>query len=67
MFKKHNQEFWDKRYGESDYAYGIKPNAFLVAQKERIYARMQVLVPGDGEGRNSVWLAQQEADWLKVV
>lgn len=66
MFKKHNQEFWDKRYGESDYAYGIEPNAFLVAQKERIQKGMQVLVPGDGEGRNSVWLAQQGTDVLAV-
>lgn len=66
MFDKHNSEFWDRRYGESDYAYGIEPNAYLVAQKERIRSRMQVLVPGDGEGRNSVWLARQGADVLAV-
>ncbi len=66
MFKGHNQEFWDRRYGESDYAYGVEPNAFLVSQKQRIQSEMQVLVPGDGEGRNSVWLAQQGANVLAV-
>ena len=44
MFDKHSSEFWDRRYGESNYAYGVEPNAYLVAQKERIESGMQVLV-----------------------
>ncbi|MGF1526116.1 MAG: SAM-dependent methyltransferase [Candidatus Competibacterales bacterium] len=51
--------FWNERYGVEEFAYGTAPNAFLAAQLERLYPTMWALVPGDGEGRNGVWLAQQ--------
>jgi 2-polyprenyl-3-methyl-5-hydroxy-6-metoxy-1,4-benzoquinol methylase len=50
---------WDARYEPAPYAYGEAANAFLVAQAPRLKAGMRALVPGDGEGRNGVWLAQQ--------
>lgn len=51
--------FWDQNFSVSGYKYGTAPNAFLVEQAHRLSPRSEVLVPGDGEGRNSVWLAQQ--------
>ena len=53
---------WDARYGADDYAYGLEPNAFLAAQRSRLRPGMRALVPGDGEGRNGVWLAAQGLD-----
>ena len=50
---------WDDRYGGEDFAYGLAPNAYLAAQRARLSAGMRALVPGDGEGRNGVWLAEQ--------
>ena len=51
---------WDERFAGPDYKYGTEPNAFLRAQAaERLRAPAEVLVPGDGEGRNGVWLARQ--------
>lgn len=53
------QAFWNQRYAEPGYKYGTEPNAFLREQAGRLPTAAQVLVPGDGEGRNSVWLARQ--------
>jgi len=52
-------EFWDERYRGEDFAFGTEPNAFLASQAHLLKPGMRVLVPGDGEGRNGVWLAQQ--------
>jgi SAM-dependent methyltransferase len=41
------------------YKYGTAPNAFVVEQAQRLAPESRVLVPGDGEGRNGVWLARQ--------
>ncbi|MFP5466259.1 MAG: class I SAM-dependent methyltransferase [Gammaproteobacteria bacterium] len=51
--------FWDQQFGADGYKYGTQPNAFLAAQAYRLKPGGDVLVPGDGEGRNGVWLAQQ--------
>ncbi|MBK7315577.1 MAG: class I SAM-dependent methyltransferase [Burkholderiales bacterium] len=51
--------FWDQRFAEPGYKYGTEPNAFLREQATRFAPHSQILVPGDGEGRNGVWLAQQ--------
>lgn len=53
------KEFWEQRYSAAEYAYGTEPNAFLVAQAKRLTPGAKVLVVGDGEGRNGVWLAAQ--------
>lgn len=53
------QTFWDQNFSAAGHKYGTEPNAFLAQQAHRFAAQGQVLVPGDGEGRNSVWLAQQ--------
>jgi len=52
-------EFWNQRFSGEGFAFGTKPNAFLATQAHRLQAGWRALVPGDGEGRNGVWLAQQ--------
>lgn len=49
-------EFWNKRYGSKEYAYGIEPNQFL---KEKIKSLKpgKILFPAEGEGRNAVYTA----------
>jgi len=60
------QNFWDERFSSDDFVYGTQPNAFLVEQAHRLTHGAPVLVPGDGEGRNSVWLAGQGMNVLSV-
>lgn len=50
---------WDRQYAEEAYIFGTAPNAFLAAEAHRFQPRGRILVPGDGEGRNGVWLAEQ--------
>ncbi|MGD0185013.1 MAG: class I SAM-dependent methyltransferase [Roseiarcus sp.] len=50
---------WDRRYAGDGFAYGETANAYLSGQRARLRAGMRALVPGDGEGRNGVWLAEQ--------
>jgi len=54
-----NNDFWNSRYAEADFAYGTEPNAFLVSQRSLLRPGMKALAVADGEGRNGVWLAQQ--------
>ena len=61
-----SREFWDSRYGEPGYAYGTEPNAFLRDQSGRLAPGSRVLVVGDGEGRNGVWLATRGHEVLSV-
>lgn len=51
--------FWDSNYAIADYKYGTEPNAFLAGNAHLFKNGATILVPGDGEGRNSVWLARQ--------
>ena len=59
-------EFWDRRAAEPDHKYGTQPNAWLCQQAHRLAPGSRVLLPGDGEGRNSVWLAAQGHQVLAV-
>jgi SAM-dependent methyltransferase len=53
---------FDERYSEPGYHYGTEPTDFIAAQKDRLQPGQRVLVPGDGEGRHGVWLAEQGLD-----
>lgn len=53
--------FWDARYAVPDYIFGTAPNQFLASQVALIQPGMYTLSVADGEGRNSVWLAEQGA------
>jgi SAM-dependent methyltransferase len=50
---------WDRQYADEGYIFGTAPNVFLAAEAHRFTPRGRILVPGDGEGRNGVWLAEQ--------
>lgn len=50
---------WNERFSAEGYLFGTAPNAFLAAQKHRLQPGMGALSVADGEGRNSIWLAQQ--------
>jgi hypothetical protein len=51
--------FWDQRFAEPGFKYGLEPNAFVAQQAAQLIPGSRLLLPGDGEGRNGVWLAQQ--------
>lgn len=50
---------WDARFARDDYIFGTAPNVFLTQQAHRLQPGQRALCVADGEGRNSVWLAQQ--------
>jgi SAM-dependent methyltransferase len=50
---------WNSRFSAEAYVFGTAPNAFLVSQAARLKRGMRALCVSDGEGRNSVWLAEQ--------
>ena len=49
-------EFWDRRFAESDYVYGTEPNAFFRSVIDRMEPG-KLLLPAEGEGRNAVYAA----------
>jgi SAM-dependent methyltransferase len=50
---------WNARYARDDFHFGEEPNAFVRAQARRIERDQSALCVADGEGRNSVFLAEQ--------
>jgi SAM-dependent methyltransferase len=59
-------EFWEERFGGSEYRFGTEPNAFLRAQATRLPNSGTALAVADGEGRNGVWLAEQGLAVLSI-
>lgn len=53
---------WNERYKAPDYIFGTGPNAFLASNASRLKRGQVALSVADGEGRNSVWLAEQGLD-----
>jgi len=56
---------WNERYGSEEFAFGAKPNQFVV-ELTRGLAPGRVLDLGAGEGRNAVWLAGRGHDVIAV-
>lgn len=50
---------WNQRFSATDFVFGQEPNAWLRQQVGALPAGGRVLSVADGEGRNSIWLAQQ--------
>ncbi len=50
---------WNQRFAAEGFHFGTEPNVFLASQAPRLRPGMTALSIADGEGRNSVWLAQQ--------
>lgn len=55
---------WSKRYSDAgdQYLFGTAPNRFLASRADLFQKDQTVLSVADGEGRNSVWLAEQGLD-----
>ena len=50
---------WNERYAGEEYLFGTEPADFLPRVQDCLRAGNTALSIADGEGRNSVWLAQQ--------
>lgn len=50
---------WNQRFAGDDYLFGTEPNVWLREHAGLWSAGARVLCVADGEGRNSVWLAQR--------
>ena len=55
---KFPQDFWNERYKEKEYIYGLNPNDFLAQNIRHLKPAGKVLCLAEGEGRNSVYLAK---------
>lgn len=49
---------WDERYAVEDYIYGTEPSGVLIRRNHWLKPGAKALCVADGEGRNSVYLAQ---------
>lgn len=51
---------WSKRYRDAgtDYLFGTEPNRFLARRENLLQSGRNAVSIADGEGRNSVWLAE---------
>jgi len=56
-----HEAFWSARYRDAgeNYVFGTLPNGFLAGHLALLSAGASALSIADGEGRNSVWLAEQ--------
>ena len=52
------QEMWNKAYNTNDYVYGKNPNDFLT-ENYKTLPMGRILLLGEGEGRNAVFLASK--------
>ncbi len=50
---------WDTRFSTDSYIFGTEPNVWLSQHLALLSPGSRVLAVADGEGRNSVWMAQQ--------
>ncbi len=55
---KFPQDFWNERYKEKEYIYGLNPNDFLAQNIRHLKPAGKVLCLAEGEGRNVVYLAK---------
>lgn len=55
------KSIWSQRYGDAGkhYLFGTEPNRFLAHRSALLENGQTALSIADGEGRNSVWLAEQ--------
>lgn len=56
------KEFWNERYEEEGFAYGIAPNEFFKNNIAFLGGKSKLLFPAEGEGRNAVFAAQNGFD-----
>lgn len=52
--------FWNTRYKEPEFAYGIEPNDFLKSKINNLKSHSKVLCLAEGEGRNAIFLTENK-------
>lgn len=52
------KDFWDKRYSETEYAYGVQPNTYIKQNIDKL-SPGTILFPAEGEGGNAVYAAKE--------
>jgi SAM-dependent methyltransferase len=52
------RDFWNSRFARESYVFGTRPAAFVADNAHYLPPQSSVLLPADGEGRNSVFLAE---------
>lgn len=52
-----SKQFWNDRYAQEDYVYGVAPNQFLKSSLDLFPPKSKILCLAEGEGRNSAFLA----------
>lgn len=52
------ENFWDKRYSNTEFAYGTRPNLFFAEQLGKLEVG-KIILPCEGEGRNAVYAAKR--------
>ena len=57
---------WNDRYNTPAYVFGTEPADFLVAHADRLRPGIKGLAVADGEGRNSVFMAQRGVETLAM-
>ncbi len=65
------QKTWNDRYGGGKYIFGKEPNEYFKSKLD-LLKPSNIFLPGDGEGRNGVYAAEQgwnvtSADFSKVA
>ena len=53
-------DFWNDRFSNDEFIYGTQPNIFIKEKLDKLKTRI-LLLPAEGEGRNSIYVAAQ--DW----
>ncbi|MEX1384036.1 class I SAM-dependent methyltransferase [Lutibacter sp.] len=53
------KEFWEERYSEKEFAYGVEPNVFFEKVVKDLKLKGTILLPAEGEGRNAVFAAKK--------
>ncbi len=51
------KDFWNSRYANIEYAYGIKPNQYFEKELKKL-PKGKILLPAEGEGRNAVYASK---------
>jgi ubiquinone/menaquinone biosynthesis C-methylase UbiE len=53
------KEFWEERFKDEEFAYGVKPNQFFEDTVAKYNLKGNILLPAEGEGRNAVFAAKK--------
>lgn len=59
-------DFWNQRYQTDEFVFGIKPNDWIHHCESVLPRNSHILSLGEGEGRNAVYLAEQDHRVLGV-